>query len=964
MPNPWEMDWQTSRAPGAMGNRTVVVGPADPNRQATARGTNIRNAKDAVDLRFADDKARADLENTRLSNEERRLKIEKDRKDASGEQSGRVPMTAATRDAAIAGYKSSQQLEAIIANLEKQYKTGPGATTGVAGLQDYLPTTSNQRFNNAGNAARGIVGAALGFTGGQLNTEKEADASIGPYLPQADDRDEVILDKIATLKQLQATARDRAIAQLGGVPDENGVIKPVTKATTPAQSDKAAVPAIAAAVEGKGPTAPAGMPTLSPSEINEVQSLAKYGGPEATMKWFAEHHAPITAENAKAVADYYAKGGTGNPSVQYNAAGYNAKLDAMNAQKDALAPIGKGALAANGMTAGASPVLAGGIQGVKSAIAGDGFTPGYELGRDAEARRFDKARDAAGVPGMVAEGGGMALGALLTGGAVARLPGALGARIAASPASSALLGDTMFGGATGGFLADPGDTASGAVKGAAVGLGGNLTGRALARPIAAGVRKFSSSAPGALSPAESTIANMTANNQNIPLFLSEAQGLGLPATLADATPELRALAGSAVRRSPTAAGVAENTLQSRARGQIDRLGNAVERDFGPTANVPATADALTAEARARAGPLYDAAYANPARTSPVIEDMLNRPAGRQAMSRAQTIAANEGRDPRSMGFDLDAEGNTVFTQTPSPQTLDYVKRGLDDVVESHRDPVTGRLNLDEAGRAVQGVQRGFRTEATRLNPDYGEALAAYAGPASQRSALQQGQKAINTPSDVMRQAIEGLNPAETQQYALGHRSGIMDQAERVRLSTNPWEGAFGSPEAQARLGVSHPNGNATRFGRQYDLERNMARTNNEVMGGSQTAGRVIADQQFEGGMIPGMVADAAGGMAFGAPPVATALNIAKRLPGDLLKMGVGKKAVEKADALAPMLLNSSPQETSAMLADLLSRQTASNNYIAGLRRQIAGPAGAVLTGQALSPIPGALALPFALQGRQ
>lgn len=136
-------------------------------------------------------------------------------------------LSAKERADALAGYTSATQLDSIIGQLERQFKDGPGATKGIYGLKDYFGTTANQQFDKTGNAARGIVGTAMGFTGGQLNTAAEAEAAVGPYLPQSNDRDSVILDKIQRLKELRDLARQRSVAILGGVPDANGNVTPV-----------------------------------------------------------------------------------------------------------------------------------------------------------------------------------------------------------------------------------------------------------------------------------------------------------------------------------------------------------------------------------------------------------------------------------------------------------------------------------------------------------------------------------------------------------------------------------------------------------------------------------------------------------------------------------------------------------------------------------------------------------------
>jgi len=139
----------------------------------------------------------------------------------------KAPLTAKERADAVAAYNSASSIDRLVAQMEQQFKAGPGATTGIRGALDYLPFTENQQFDRTGNSVRGHVGTALGFTGGQLNSVAEAEMAVGPYLPASGDRDAVILDKIQRLKDLANDARTRSTAILGGVPDQYGNIGPV-----------------------------------------------------------------------------------------------------------------------------------------------------------------------------------------------------------------------------------------------------------------------------------------------------------------------------------------------------------------------------------------------------------------------------------------------------------------------------------------------------------------------------------------------------------------------------------------------------------------------------------------------------------------------------------------------------------------------------------------------------------------
>lgn len=186
-----------------------------PKAQADLANAQTTTATNAAKLPYVAPQAAADAQKAALDAERLRQLM------AKGPEIDQVKANA------LAGYNYSMQLDSIIKDLEQKYKAGPGSTKGIWGLEDYLPTPTNEAFDTAGNAARGIIGQTLGFTGSQLNTENESKMSVGPYLPKAGDWDTVIEDKIRRLKDLSNAARLRAIQQLGGIPDANGNVTPV-----------------------------------------------------------------------------------------------------------------------------------------------------------------------------------------------------------------------------------------------------------------------------------------------------------------------------------------------------------------------------------------------------------------------------------------------------------------------------------------------------------------------------------------------------------------------------------------------------------------------------------------------------------------------------------------------------------------------------------------------------------------
>lgn len=213
----WERQNAPRSADEVVGQQTIPT--QVQQAEADLRRTQAQTQNAQIDANVAQATAPADI---RLRN----AQADKAQAEAESIRSGRE-MTASERANAIRGFTASMSLSQIIADLESRFNEGPGSTSGVLGAADYLPTAANERFNRASNAARGIVGDVLGFTGGQLNSAQEAQMNVGPYIPQASDKDEVIRDSINRLRNLQQQGIQRSVAILGGIPDAAGNIVPV-----------------------------------------------------------------------------------------------------------------------------------------------------------------------------------------------------------------------------------------------------------------------------------------------------------------------------------------------------------------------------------------------------------------------------------------------------------------------------------------------------------------------------------------------------------------------------------------------------------------------------------------------------------------------------------------------------------------------------------------------------------------
>jgi hypothetical protein len=530
----------------------------------------------------------------------------------------------------------------------------------------------------------------------------------------------------------------------------------------------------------------------------------------------------------------------------------------------------------------------------------------------------------------------------------------------------------------GGVAADAGrealySGAAGSVLGA--GLQGLVRAGNAALPAVARLARGRPSASAATDLVASRLAADNITPADAATTLTNARANGVPAVLADLGENMRALGGSVSRQPGAARTTAMAATGERQFGQGERIRDAINRDLGPTTDTFAEANRLQDQARTNAAPLYDAFHANAPRTSQTIEGLLQTPAGRAALGRARTIAANDQVAASELGTEVDAAGNPILNPQPisaaaerdaarsaldeaqqgyqaaratpgspamatarnrvlaarerlrdastalanspdpsqpaqinafTPRTLDYVKQGIDDVLNDYRDGTTGRLNLGPYGGSIEGVRQRFVSEMDRLFPDYAPARAAYAGPASLKTALADGRAGLNKSADEINQRLTNMSEAEQGHYALGLRSAMTDMLSRSPDGANQVRKLIGSDaKRQALARVFGGTGNLDRFMSTLSDEQSAFRTYNTVHGGSPTASRVGEDGANGDLQALQHLAQLAGAAKKGWP--ALIAHGASNL-GDAMKYGAGAAGQRTREDAASLLFSTNPGE--------------------------------------------------------
>jgi hypothetical protein len=294
-----------------------------------------------------------------------------------------------------------------------------------------------------------------------------------------------------------------------------------------------------------------------------------------------------------------------------------------------------------------------------------------------------------------------------------------------------------------------------------------------------------------------------------------------------------------------------------------------------------------------------------------------------AAHRAMSIAQEEGRDPTSLGITFNEAGDPKFEKVPSWQTLDYLKRGLDDVVNQYREPLTGKLVLDEAGNAVNSTRKTFVNFLDDQNPSYATARQAWAGPSEARAAVKQGQNFREMDPGLIEKQLSGMSPSAQEFFRLGAANALRTSVGRTGTAT-PLIGSNavnnrGADYLQQQLRPLFPSDDAfNRFTQDASNENLIFANTNKFIGNSAAAARIAEDRggAGHGSTLANLVGSA--GAFYGGEPFVDTSMLARALAG-LPNIGEVNNPRVNA-AAARMLYSSDPTQNANTLAAIMARR--------------------------------------------
>lgn len=454
------------------------------------------------------------------------------------------------------------------------------------------------------------------------------------------------------------------------------------------------------------------------------------------------------------------------------------------------------------------------------------------------------------IPTMVA-GGGLAVRGLQ---AVQRMLPSVRVPRQVGAAGGAAVSGAATGALTGAGTAQPGERIEGAQSSAQTGAALGVAGQQAARiiPQVPGIRQaieFGREKVGLPTDfARRADVKLLQSLQRDGVNLDEAmrrisvikQGGYKPETIIELGGENTRRLADLVAQYPGASQAARELVETRSAGAPGRIITDFREAFRVNADAFDLSEQLIQQRNAASRPLYEQAY----REGGVVSDKrfdsyFKLTPFKDAYKTARELAEFDGIDLPEKIEDLAKLGG------PDLRTLDYIKRGLDDVLYVKKGP-TGGTGKQILGR-LEEKRREFVGLIDEVGPDsYKAARRAFAGPTEVRNAIDTGKDFAKLDPRELKKQFDNLSDAEQEGFKIGVfdaiRTNIDRGADGVDVLRRVWKSTEKQDQIRALLGDDTFNDLSNRLVR----EKVIRETDVRMLGGSQTQPRTLLQREFEG----------------------------------------------------------------------------------------------------------------------
>lgn len=451
------------------------------------------------------------------------------------------------------------------------------------------------------------------------------------------------------------------------------------------------------------------------------------------------------------------------------------------------------------------------------------------------------------------------------------------------------------------------------------------------------------------------------------------QALGVPTLPLNVNQGTTSAAELLAQRPGPSQPIIGGALRQQREGQRERIAGQISEGLARPRYYEARAQ-LEDTLRSGARDAYQQAYEYGAVDDPIIMDLLQQPEFKAAFQRAQAISRMEqqaaklrGEDPsaytlqsvyrstgsfdpeavlalRQMGIPEDrismylagAPGAMEMAEVtiPDVRTLDYIKRGLDAVIDQG---FRGQGMSTAEAKALRDLRNLYVQRLDELVPEYKAARQQYAGDLEVRDALDMGFERFGAMDlEEVSSFFSSASKAEKDAFRVGAARSLYGAVMDPSQNADYAQRIIGSPSTRKKLRAIFPSDEAYNlFEAALNRESQLFKNASQILGGSATFRRQAAEEAFAGDPIveAAMVMTQQG---FEGGLVNMILNAISR----------GKITDSVAERMATMLTAGTPEEVGAVV-EALEKMTA---YTAPRARNRAGVSAGV-TGATLGALP-------------
>lgn len=339
-------------------------------------------------------------------------------------------------------------------------------------------------------------------------------------------------------------------------------------------------------------------------------------------------------------------------------------------------------------------------------------------------------------------------------------------------------------------------------------------------------------------------------------------------------------------------------LGQRQAGQGERIISGIQKGLGnPEAYYGNMEKAITA-LKTNAKPIYEAAYSRPidyARFGDDLDGAFSRIPKRiqgQVIGAANDLMQMEGVQSKQIMARIADDGSVTFERLPDVRQWDYIKRGIDKIIEGTEGQAASG-GMSQFGRVLSQVKNDLLSTLDTAVPEFKMARKVYSDDLSVKNALEQGRKAINLDPELIVKNIRDLDTAAREMYRAGFARAIGDQVGRVRYGNDAINRIWNTPSQQSRLKAVF--GSKKEFERFADFakgEQKMAETWRAASGNS-TSAQQLNDMLDAGNPVVDVATQAMTG------------GVRQALTSAVLRWGrtIGGLTEARADEMARLLLS-------------------------------------------------------------